>query len=221
MRDVTIGIDASTPHCAVGGFDGSSEYSVTAVSPAGSPGEASRNLLGQVGEVIRGLERGMSDIGRVVVGVGPGSFTGVRTGIATAYGLARGLGAELTGVSSLGALLSGVAEGPLVAVVDARRGEVYVSATRTHRFDQEERVIKRETLLSDLASQSGATVIGDAAIGLRGELEQLGCIVPPDGDPVHCIDGAALARLVQAQGGLRLQVEPVYLRPPDAVARFA
>lgn len=75
----------------------------------------------------------LQDLGALVAGLGPGSFTGLRVGLAAAKGLAYALKLPLAGVSSLRALARGAAlanglEGPLVAALEARRGELFLAA---------------------------------------------------------------------------------------------
>src|SRR5580700_7249570 len=81
--------------------------------PAGAhPGHATR-LLGMAHQLLAGAGVGWSHVDRIAVGLGPGTFTGLRVGVATARGLAQSLAAELVGVSSLRALALGVlAEAP-------------------------------------------------------------------------------------------------------------
>ena len=155
-------------------------------------------LLGEAG-----LEQG--DITHVAVGTGPGSFTGIRIGLAAARGLSFSLGVPVAGVSTLDALSAG-APGA-VPVIDARRREVFVLLA-------EPRVLPP----SDLALAPGTTCVGDGAVRYRELLEEAGVEVPPDDSPLHvpwARHHAALARNYGAGG----DVEPIYLRLPDAVAR--
>jgi tRNA threonylcarbamoyladenosine biosynthesis protein TsaB len=109
--------------------------------PAGAhPGHATR-LLEMCHELLVGAGVAWSEIDRIAVGVGPGTFTGLRIGVATARGLAQSLSAELVGVSSLRALAAvalapeqhtgepfPTETGALLGVIDARRGEVFAAA---------------------------------------------------------------------------------------------
>jgi tRNA threonylcarbamoyladenosine biosynthesis protein TsaB len=83
----------------------------------------------------------VGDVDRIAVDIGPGLFTGLRVGVATAKALAQALGVAVLGVSSLDILAAAALArfdtgrpGPVVAVVDARRGEVFAAA---YRFDRE------------------------------------------------------------------------------------
>lgn len=152
-------------------------------------------LLRQAGAHTRELEG-------VAVGTGPGSFTGVRIGLATARGLALGLGLPVAGVSTLDALAAG-APGAL-PVIDARRGEVFV-------LQGEPRVLAP----SVLELPAGTECVGSGAVRYRSLLEAAGASVPPDGDERHRPRARFHARLARDFGPAEL-VEPVYLRVPDA-----
>ena len=152
-------------------------------------------LLRQAGAHTRELEG-------VAVGTGPGSFTGVRIGLATARGLALGLGLRVAGVSTLDALAAG-APGAL-PVIDARRGEVFV-------LQDEPRVLAP----AELELPPGTVCVGSGALRYRSVLEGAGASVPPDGDMRHVPRARFHVRLARDFGAAEL-VEPVYLRVPDA-----
>jgi tRNA threonylcarbamoyladenosine biosynthesis protein TsaB len=137
----------------------------------------------------------------IVVGTGPGSFTGLRMGLAAARGLALALDVPVAGVSTLAALSAG-SPGSL-PVIDARRGEVFV-------LDGEPRVSVPEAL-----SLAGRRCVGDGAVRYRVTLEEHGAEVPPDGDDAHVPWARFHAQLAEDFGPAEL-VEPVYLRIPDA-----
>ena len=103
---------------------------ILAQEQQGVPGTHSEKLISSVDHLLRlaGWERG--DVEGIAVAVGPGSFTGLRIGLATAKGMAISTGCRIAGVSSLESLLMNGAsfDGTVVALIDARRGEVYASA---------------------------------------------------------------------------------------------
>jgi tRNA threonylcarbamoyladenosine biosynthesis protein TsaB len=141
---IVLGFDTATPSTAVALRlgDGSTLQARDDPSPSAHPGHATR-LLAMADELLRGAGLGWSALDRIAVGLGPGTFTGLRVGVATARGLAQSLGVELVGVSSLRALAEGAAHadigdeaGPegrpagrgVLAVLDARRGEAFAAA---------------------------------------------------------------------------------------------
>jgi tRNA threonylcarbamoyladenosine biosynthesis protein TsaB len=160
-------------------------------------------------------------VGLLAAGTGPGSFTGLRIGLATGRGLAAALGIPAAGVSTLDALACGIAEWGAeeqrLAVLDARRGEVFAALYEPGG----ERSWGPEVLaLEDLAERVRATAggpvgAGSGALRFRQELAGSGVRIPPDSDPVHRVAArhiCALAAKADRPAGL----EPIYLRPPDA-----
>jgi tRNA threonylcarbamoyladenosine biosynthesis protein TsaB len=144
-----------------------------------------------------------SDVRRLVVGTGPGSYTGLRMGLVTARTLALALDVPVAGVSTLAALAAG-ARGA-TPVLDARRREVFTL------------VAGEPSVLSpdDLRVRSGDTYVGDGALRYRDSIEGRGGIVPPDEDDAH-VPWARHHAALAAEFGPAELVEPLYLRVPDA-----
>ena len=159
-------------------------------------------LLEDVDALLRQAGARTGDLDGLAVGVGPGSFTGVRMGLATARGLALGLDIPVAGVSTLAALAAG-APGA-TPVIDARRREVFV-------LRDEPRVI----FPADLEPASGELLVGSGAVRYRELFEAAGASVPPDNDDRHVPRARFHAQLAENFTAAE-SVEPLYLRAPDA-----
>jgi tRNA threonylcarbamoyl adenosine modification protein YeaZ len=159
-------------------------------------------VLEDIDALLRQASARTTEIEAIAVGVGPGSFTGVRVGLATARGLALALGIPVAGVSTLDALAAG-APGA-VPVVDARRGEIFV-------LEDEPRVLAP----GDLQIAPGTLCVGSGAVRYRSVLKAAGAEVPPDQDERHLPRARFHAQLARDFGPAEV-VEPMYLRVPDA-----
>src|SRR5262249_44557061 len=148
-----------------------------------------------------------SDLEALAVGIGPGSFTGVRVGLATARGLALALGLPVAGVSTLAALAAG-APGAM-PVIDARRREVFVLR------DGEPQVLAPADVAPAVPRAAGPVCVANGAIRYRRVLEEAGAQIPPDDDERHLPRARFHAQLATDFGPAEA-VEPLYLRLPDA-----
>ena len=137
--------------------------------------------------------------GRLAVGIGPGSFTGVRVGLAAARGLALALDVSVAGVSTLDALAAG-APGA-VPVIDAKRREVFSLVDGAPWVGAP----------SDLPLVADAVCVGDGAVRYR---DRLAAEIPPDDDERHVPRARFHAALARDYGPAE-SVEPLYLRVPD------
>jgi tRNA threonylcarbamoyladenosine biosynthesis protein TsaB len=162
-----------------------------------------QTLLEDVDALLRQAGAHPSDLDELAVGLGPGSFTGVRIGLAVARGLALSLDVPGAGVSTLAALAAG-APGA-VPVVDAKRREVFTLV------DAEPRVLAPQ----ELSLVEGAVCVGDGARRYRSVLEERGAVVPPDDDERHLPRARFHAALAGEPGPVD-ELEPLYLRVPDA-----
>ncbi len=210
---VTVALDTSTALTCVGLVtDSGFEAELFDVPASGDrPGHASK-ALALIQDLLNQSGSRWDDIETVVVGVGPGSFTGLRVGLATAFGIGVGSGAELKGVSGLTALLHGLggAENAM-ALIDARRHELF--AASSFEVGSVDRISRS---LEDLPLAPRAICVGDGAVLERGRLIELGYEVPDEQSGLHVI--SALRMIEANEAGLAIEpVAPLYVRGADAV----
>ena len=233
---ILLGFDTATPSTTVGLrlSHGDTLQARDDPAPGEHPGHATR-LLAMAADLLARADVKWGARDRIAVGLGPGTFTGLRIGIATARGLAQSLSAELVGVSSLLALAQAAStqgeHGGVLAVIDARRGEAFAAAYGDVGRDPVEelappRALAPEDLGSVLAEAEqgrGAhgepwLAVGNGAIRFRDHLELAGVAVPADSSPLHLVDARAICDLgerAHAAAGAE-QILPDYRRRADA-----
>ena len=180
------------------------------------PGHA-RELMPGIARVMGEAGVGYDELGAVAVGIGPGGFTGLRIGIATAHGIAQSAGIPLHPVLSLDALAAGIEgsdpEGsdPSGAIapfplIDAKRQEVYGPGPFVGSIDD---AIAR--------APEGALAAGDGSIRFRQALESAGIRVAPGDSRMHVVRALYICRLAATVPPAPPEsVVPCYLRAPDA-----
>ena len=171
-------------------------------------------LMPAIAEAMVKAGLGYADLDAIAVGVGPGGFTGLRIGIATARALAHSAGLEIRPVSSLQALSAGIDAEYRFAVIDARRGEVFA------RLDPggDERVADPAEVAARVAG-SGVHPLaaGDGAVRFRDVFEAAGVPVAAAGSRAHVVRGLSVCRLaLDVPPAPPEAVLPQYLREPDA-----
>jgi tRNA threonylcarbamoyladenosine biosynthesis protein TsaB len=230
---IVLGFDTSTRATAVGLRLADATSLCARDDPAedAHPGHATR-LLSMARDLVEGAGIAWSEVGRIAVGIGPGRFTGLRVGVATARGLAQSLAAELVAVPTLRvlaepALAVADSDSCVLAVIDALRGELFASGFSAAAAGVVcELELGRPLSARDLGAATGEvggeqrswSAVGDGAVRYRRELEAAGVMVPEDASPLHLVDGAAICELgaqMQPASGLE-QVVPDYRRRPDA-----
>jgi tRNA threonylcarbamoyladenosine biosynthesis protein TsaB len=263
---VILGLDTATAATAVAAWgDGVEIERRDDPAPGARPAHATRLL--ELLEEVLAAAGGWDAVERIAVGVGPGGFTGLRHGIATARALAQARGLPLTGVSSLEALAraaeperaegaggggppgraeesggggpEGRAEGSggggpegraeatgrggppgraVVAVIDARRGEVFAAAYAGGELRLGPLAIAPAALAGRLAGPlANPLAVGDGSVRFREEFERAGAVVPADSSPLHRVSALQICRL-GAEGAIadRDALIPDYRREPDA-----
>jgi len=222
-----VGIETATELVGVAVDDGAGRRAAAWASGSRRHTEALAPTLVHVLEQA-GLSLGQLEV--VAVDVGPGLFTGLRVGVATAKGLAQGLGVGLVAVTSLDVLAHAAYDaghqGPLLAVVDARRSEVFAafySGCRPDGLPVTEApgaLWRPEDLAAEVAGRP-LLAVGD---GARRYGELLG--VPVAGSSLAGPPPASLVALaaLRLAGGevpqSPAEVHPVYLREADATVNF-
>jgi tRNA threonylcarbamoyladenosine biosynthesis protein TsaB len=218
---VVLGFDTATPVTTVAVLlpDGRAVEEHDEPAPESRGRHASR-LLGLVERVLASAGVSWDDVDRLAVGVGPGGFTGLRIGIATARALAQARGLGVVGVGSLEALAAGADSAqPVAAVIDARRGEVFAAVFGP---DGAPLVAPAALAPAALAERLAALpepvlAVGDGAVRFAEELASAGAAVPPAGAPVHRLNAVHICRLgAGREPADRDALLPTYLREPDA-----
>ena len=202
--------------------------------PPGARPRHTTRLMALVVEVLGEAGAGWPDVDRIAVGVGPGTFTGLRIGVATAQALARARDIELVGVSTLHALARGAsaaAPGPrsaseaVMAIIDARLGEVFAAgwaAADAGRADAVPVVGPRALApeaLAETMRADGRTWLaaGDGAVEFSEALEHAGARIPEPESRLHRVSAVEHCRLASALRPEPLEgIQPEYLRLPDA-----
>jgi tRNA threonylcarbamoyladenosine biosynthesis protein TsaB len=189
------------------------------------PGGRPRHATGLLDEVEKAAAAagGWGEVSRIAVGRGPGSFTGLRIGIATARGLGASLGLPVAGACTLDALGRGICEEEserlVLAVLDARRGEVFAAlyASGGERL-WEPAALSPVDLAGRIAELPDPPLAaGSGAVRFRDELVGCGVEVPDDADPLHRVAARHVCAVATAVGSTGDGgPTPIYLRPPDA-----
>ncbi|HKJ92257.1 MAG TPA: tRNA (adenosine(37)-N6)-threonylcarbamoyltransferase complex dimerization subunit type 1 TsaB [Longimicrobiales bacterium] len=215
-----LGIETST---ATGSVAVGDEASVLAEVVLGVQSRHAESVLPAVEFALATAGLTLDGLDGVVVGAGPGSFTGVRVGAATAKGLVRARGLPLFAYSGLLALASGAGvDRPVCALFDARRGEVYAACYRVGDAVDEvlapgarvlEDVLDAVGGLDPLYAGDGALAYRDAIAGRGGRVAPAHMAVPRASALIW------LATTFPARGRVPEPVswEPSYLRDPGAV----
>jgi tRNA threonylcarbamoyladenosine biosynthesis protein TsaB len=227
-----LGFDTATPATTVAFLDTDRH---TAIERRDDPARRERprhttRLMELIVEALTAAGAGWGDVDRMAVGIGPGTFTGLRIGVATARALSRARDIPLVGVSTLHSLARGAASAAaadhgIMAVIDARRGEVFAAGWRVADVARAggepvlaPRALGPDALAAEIADLGGTWMAaGDGAVAFRAALEGSGAWIPEEDSELNRVSAIEHCRLAS---GLRPEppdgVRPEYLRLPDA-----
>jgi tRNA threonylcarbamoyladenosine biosynthesis protein TsaB len=204
---IVLGLDTCLSSCSVAVLDG--ERVLAAGREVMARGHQER-LAPMAREVMADAGLAFGRLDRIAVTVGPGSFTGLRVGVAFAKGLALALDKPAVGIGTLEALAA-EAEGLVFAAIDARRGQLYLQGFEDGRALMAPDALTAEVAAARVAELSQGrpfTLVGSGA-ALLAEVSPAAKLIPAEGADARDVARLALGR---APGPLR----PLYLRAPDA-----
>jgi tRNA threonylcarbamoyl adenosine modification protein YeaZ len=209
-----LAIDTALEACSVGVIDG--ERIVTRSANVGR-GHA-EILMGQVDEAMREAGLAFADLDRIAVIVGPGSFTGLRVGIAAARGFALVTGKSAVGISTLAAHAAEARGKPVLATLAAGRGEIYGQFYAADGSEHGPPRVASPTVFA-AEMERGTLLAGSGA-------DLVIAALPMDVRPtvVHrraSPDILTLCRLAVAAPDPTASPKPLYIRPPDAKPQTA
>jgi len=232
-----LALDTATRATAVAWQSADGEPAIDARDdpPAGERPRHTVCVLPLIAQLLERSGTSWAQLERIAVGVGPGSFTGLRIGIATARALGQALAVPLVGISTLESLTVSLEEArppskgrpeAVVSVLDARRGEVFAAAWsltaggRVPLFGV--RALKPDELAELLASSpqlapDSTVAVGDGALAFRDILESSGVAIPDDDSECHRVTASGHCRLAWSLPARHPNdVHPCYVRLPDA-----
>ena len=228
-----LGFDTATRATTVALLDTDGDAAIERCDdpPPGVRPRHTTRLMALVVEVLEAAGVEWAAVDCIAVGVGPGTFTGLRIGIATAHALARAREIDLVGVSTLhslardaGAAMGAPADG-VMAVIDARRGEVFAAGWGAEDVTRPDavpvlgpRALAPDALAEVMRSDGrGWLAVGDGAVEFRAALEHVGARIPEPDSELNRVSAIGHCRLAL---GLRPEppegIQPEYLRLPDA-----
>lgn len=210
MADKTLllAIDTAGADCAAGLYDMASGRMLAQASEEVGKGHAEK-LMAAVDAVLEKAGRAIADIGRVAVTIGPGSFTGIRVGVAAARGFGLALACPVVGVTALEVIAAAARanrpDGNILAAMDAKRGEIYAQVFGPDNQPATPPIVLTPEATAALADLHKAEIAGSGRGPILGE--QTG----RDVFPIGMIATIAAGRDPEAH-----PAKPLYLRGPGA-----
>jgi tRNA threonylcarbamoyl adenosine modification protein YeaZ len=200
---IILAIDTAGIDCSAAVFDSAAGTLLSAVSEEIGKGHAER-LMDVIDQALLEAGANLQSVGKIAVVIGPGSFTGIRVGVAAARGFALSLGIDCVGVSTLETLAAmhhAASQGkkPVLVAMDAKREEIYAQA-----FSVDGSALNAPAALS-------AEDVDRLAISLSADLT--GSWASKSGDR---FDIGTVARIGAAKVADGSRPKPLYLRGPDA-----
>lgn len=168
-------------------------------------------LMPMVERLARATGVELAALGGIAVSCGPGGFTGIRVGLATARAMALAIGCPIVGIGTFQALAATVARsaGPLSArnlvVLDSRRAELFAQELDSDLKPIAPAALATAEEIAARCESGGATLIADAELTMLASL----------GGHSGTADAIAVADLAALRSDLHIAAEPIYLRPPD------
>lgn len=219
-----LALDTATENCSVALQSQQQYYTRVAVSPR----EHSQRILGFIDEVTQEAGVAKAELDGIVVGIGPGSFTGVRIGVSVAQGLAYSLGLKVVGITTLAALAQQAVRKKrvktVIAAIDARMGEVYLAVYQLNDDGAlacclapcvgKPSVAWLRELLSDYAAMEDCALVGTGAEAYAEQFaEAISCpadsdVLLPEAEDMLSLASANFSVLAKAAEDL----EPLYVR---------
>ena len=222
MLILAIETASSQAGCAIGGHEG-----VLASAHSGINGRHAENISPQIAFIKEQAGINYSELGAIAVDIGPGLFTGLRVGVATAVSIAHALTLPVIGISSLD-LLAFPARWTsrlFVSAMDARRGELFTALFRRVpggiQRVRDANVCTAEDLAAEIQTfDESILLVGDGALRYAEVFESLGRVELAEQGLAHPSARAmvqlAHARAMREEFVQPWDLEPIYLRKPDA-----
>jgi tRNA threonylcarbamoyladenosine biosynthesis protein TsaB len=202
-----------------------SNYIIIGELSVHAPSKHSEILLPMIDRLLTWSNKALDDIDAVACVNGPGSFTGLRIGAATAIGLARGASKGLIAVPTLDALAynimgTAVIEDYIMPMLDARRGQVYTALYQSRKRVTEYMALPLTEALT-YAQEKTVIFLGDGACAYQAAIREAlpAAIFAPANQNYQRAASAGLCALDMIQNGYVMppSIEPMYIRKPQAV----